>query len=174
MIAIVFWSVRDILPPLPALPSFGSSPAPRVPARATPDLSLTQHQRADKLIKLQLSPALVATSQAEQTMSIDCSSGHQLDPACRADMADVYHRLTAIVDQIDRADVPPCIQVQLQDYRNHLNLGAQLLAQGVSAFDRHDGDSVTASLQDFTRNLQASVASGQAVQAADNACVGGD
>src|SRR5256885_9526305 len=105
-IQVLFLSVHIILPPLPALPSFVSSRAPRVPAGATPDLSLTQHQRADKLLNLQLAPALAGAAQSEQVLAADCGSGHQQEQACRAAIADTYHKLSGVVDQIDRSDVP--------------------------------------------------------------------
>jgi len=173
LILLVFLSVKDILPPLPSLPTFDSGKPPaRVPARATPDLSLTQHQRADKLINVQLPPTLVDAGQAEQTMVADCGGGHQLDPACRLAMSDTYHKLGAIVDQIDRSDVPPCIQAPLQDFRNRVNLAANDLAQAIQYYDSKDGAHESQLIDDYVRVIQSTAPLAQAVQTAFNACPG--
>jgi len=172
LILVTFLSVRDILPPLPALPSFGSSPPPRVPARAAPDLSLTQHQRADKLLNLQLAPALAGAAQSEQVLAADCGSGHQQEQACRAAIADTYHKLSGVVDQIDRSDVPPCIAKPLQDFRNRINLAANALALAIRYFDAKDGTRQGKALDDFASDIQGTAPLDQAVQTAYAACPG--
>ncbi len=166
-LGLALWALKDHLP---ALPDFGlhSGGPPAVSTRATPDPTLSQYQRADLLLNVQLAPQLVSIGQAEQAMGTDCGQGHVLEQPCRVAMTDVYHKIDLVIQQIDKSDVPPCIQSQLQDYRNLLNLADTDLSLAVQAFDRHDLGMTTQQIQNFAVVIQ-STAPG-AVQAALDAC----
>ena len=166
-LGVAFWAFKD---DFPTLRDFGLNAAPAPAAKATPDPSLSQYQRADQLLNLQLAPMLVTAGQAEQVMAADCAQGHVLDQACRDAMTDVYHKIDLVIQQIDKSDAPPCIQPQLKDYRNLLNLADTNLSQAVQAFDKHDLGMTTQQIQDFANVIQSSGARGQALQAALDAC----
>jgi hypothetical protein len=161
------WTLKDHFP---ALRDFGLNSAPAPAGRATPDPSLSQYQRADQLLNLQLAPMLVTAGRAEQVMATDCGQGHTLDQACRAAMTDTYHKIDLVIQEIDKSDVPPCIQSQLKDYRNLLNLADTNLSMAVQAFDKHDLGMTSQQIQNFATVIQSSGPRAQALQSALDAC----
>jgi len=84
-------------------------------------------------------------------------------------MTDVYHKIDLVIQQIDKSDVPPCIQPQLKDYRNLLNLADTNLSMAVQAFDKRDLGMTTQQIQNFATVIQSSGPPG-ALQAAFDAC----
>jgi len=166
-LGFTLWTLKD---QFPALRDFGLNSAPAPAGRSTPDPSLSQYQRADQLLNLQLAPMLVTAGQAEQVMATDCGQGHVLDQACRAAMTDAYHKIDLVIQQIDKSDAPPCIQPQLKDYRNLLNLADTNLSMAVQAFDKRDLGMTAQQIQNFATVIQSSGARGQALQSALDAC----
>jgi hypothetical protein len=152
------------------LPFFGGggSTTVTIGGRATPDPSLSQYDRADRLLNLQLAPQLVEAGNAEQAIAKDCAT--PVSQPCRVALNDTYHKLDAVIQTMDKSDIPPCIQDPLQKFRNTLNTAELQLAQAVQALDRSDGAGEAAFIHAFATAVVGSQADTQAVQTAFAAC----
>jgi hypothetical protein len=153
------------------LPFFGGGAGPTtvtIGGRATPDPNLSQYERADRLLNLQLAPKLVVAGNAEQAIAKDCAT--PVSQPCRVALNDTYRKLDDVIQTMDKSDVPPCILDPLQKFRNTLNSAQLQLAQAVLALDRNDGSGEAAFIHAFATAVVGSQADAQAVQTAFAAC----
>jgi len=167
-IGVVVFALHNQYPN--GLPFFGGggSTTVTIGGRATPDPNLSQYDRADRLLNLQLAPRLVEAGKAEQAIAKDCAT--PVSQPCRVALNDTYHKLDAVIQTVDRSDIPPCIQDPLQKFRNALNTAELQLAQAVQALDRSDSAGEVAFIQAFGTAIAGSQADAQAVQAAFATC----
>ncbi len=156
---------------IPAEPAAALTPSSGPPARPW----ITWGARAvvvgaiaDRLLNLQLAPRLVEAGKAEQAIATDCAT--PVSQPCRVALNDTYHKLDAVIQTVDKSDIPPCIQAPLQKFRNTLNTAELQLAQAVQALDRSDSAGEVASIQAFATAIAGSQADAQAVQAAFATC----
>lgn len=153
---------------LPFFGGGGGTTTVTLGGRATPDPNLSQYERADRLLNVQLAPKLVEAGNAEQAIGKDCAT--PVAQPCRVALNDTYRKLDAIIQAIDTSDVPPCIQAPLLKFRNTLNSAEFQLAQAVSALDKGDSAGEAAFIHAFATTIVGTQADSQAVQAAFDAC----
>ena len=128
-----------------ALHSAGSTSV----AQATPSPIISDYERADRFLNVDLGPSLVEANQAIPAVTKNCTSS--LPPPCKDALITLNN---AMVDlgkamQTYQYDVPICIGRQVDQFKNDWNGMEQGLSSAIAGFNDNSRDEIVQGLQRF-------------------------
>ena len=136
--------------------AYGALKAPDNAAavQVTPSPVISDYERADRFLNVDLGPALVETNQAMPAITKNCTSS--LPPPCRDALVTLNKAMidlnTAMAN--NQRDIPVCIGRQVQQFKDDWNGMEQGISQAIGGFDAGNRTLILEGLQKFAALAQ--------------------
>jgi hypothetical protein len=119
------------------------------PLRTAPSPRISDFDRANQFLDVDLAPSLAAANQALPAVTKDCTA--QLPPQCKGSLITLNNAMLDVNDAIasNQRDIPPCIGREVQRFRDDWTAMEQGVAQAIGGYNAGSRAQVMQGLQRF-------------------------
>ena len=117
--------------------------------RGAPSPRISDYDRADHFLNVDLAPSLTAANNALPPVTRDCTA--QLPPPCKGSLIALNKAMLDVNDAIasNQRNIPPCIGAAVQQFRNDWTAMEQGVAQAIGGYNSGSRELVFQGLQRF-------------------------
>ena len=144
----------------------GGNPASQV----TPTPLLSDYERADRFLNVDLGPSLTETEQALPGVQSSCTSS--LPPPCKDALMRLDKAMVDVQDAItkNQRDIPPCIGPQVDQLKSDWNGMEQGVSQAIQGYQANSRDLIVQGFQKFASIAQFLTPDINRINAAEQTC----
>lgn len=117
--------------------------------QASPSPTISDYERADRFLNIDLGPALLETNNAIPTVNKNCTA--QLPPACRDALVSLNSAMVDLGNAItnNQKDIPVCIGTAVSQFHADWQTMEQGLSTAIQGFDQNNRNLIVDGLQRF-------------------------